>query len=50
MSLSEEHVAMIHNIGVASRVVLGGMAMEEAELREVEAVDTQKFDLNPTTG
>ena len=28
---------MIHNIGVAARVVLGGMTMEEAELREVEA-------------
>ena len=37
--------AMIHNIGVAARVVLGGMSMEEADLREVEGVDTQKFDI-----
>jgi dTDP-4-amino-4,6-dideoxygalactose transaminase len=36
---------MIHNIGVAARVVLGGMSMEEADLREVEGVDTQKFDI-----
>ncbi|HET7714272.1 MAG TPA: DegT/DnrJ/EryC1/StrS family aminotransferase [Bauldia sp.] len=36
---------IIHNIGVATRVVLGGMSMEEADLREVEAVDTQKFDI-----
>jgi hypothetical protein len=36
---------MIHNIGVAARVVLGGMSPEEADLREVEGVDTQKFDI-----
>lgn len=36
---------MIHNIGVASRVVLGGMTMEEADLRKTEAVDVQKFDI-----
>jgi len=38
--------AMIHNIGVAARVVLGGLSPEEAELREVEAVDAQKFDIS----
>ncbi|MCB1501528.1 MAG: aminotransferase class I/II-fold pyridoxal phosphate-dependent enzyme [Bauldia sp.] len=37
--------AMIHNIGIAARVALGGMSPEEAELRDVEAVDTQKFDI-----
>ena len=36
---------MIHDIGVAARVVLGGMSLEEAELRGVEAVDAQKFDI-----
>ena len=36
---------MIHNIGVAARVVLGGMSMDEAELRGVEEVDAQKFDI-----
>jgi dTDP-4-amino-4,6-dideoxygalactose transaminase len=41
----EEIDAMIHNIGVAARVVLGGMSMAEADLREVEGVDTQKFDI-----
>ena len=43
---SEKEIdAMIHNIGVAARVALGGMSIEEADLREVEAVDTQKFDI-----
>ena len=37
---------MIHNIGVAARVALGGVTMEEAELRNVAAVDTQKFDIS----
>ncbi len=35
---------MIHNIGVASHVALGGMAPEEAELRNVIPVDERKFD------
>lgn len=35
----------IHNIGVASRVVLGGLPFEQAELREVAPVDKQKFDI-----
>ncbi len=36
---------MIHDIGVAARVVLGGMSLDEAELRGAEAVDAQKFDI-----
>jgi hypothetical protein len=43
---TEQEVAdIVHNISVAARVVLGGMAMEEADLREAEPVDIQKFDL-----
>jgi dTDP-4-amino-4,6-dideoxygalactose transaminase len=36
---------MIHNIGVAARVALAGMPLAEADLRNVKAVDAQKFDL-----
>ena len=36
---------IIHNIGVAARVVLGGMSREEADLRNVKPVDAQKFDM-----
>ena len=36
---------MIHNIGVAARVVLGGMKIEDADLRNAPPVDTQKFDI-----
>lgn len=40
---------LIHNIGIAARVVLGGMSLDEADLRETEAVDVQKFDsVSPT--
>ena len=35
---------IIHNIGVATRVALGGMGMEEADLRNVMPIDVQKFD------
>jgi dTDP-4-amino-4,6-dideoxygalactose transaminase len=35
----------IHNIAVAARVALGGMSIEEAELRPAAPVDAQKFDL-----
>ena len=35
----------IHNIEVAARVALGGLAREEADLRNVQPVDAQKFDL-----
>jgi hypothetical protein len=36
---------MIHNIGVAARVVFGGLKREDAELRNVKPVDAQKFDM-----
>jgi dTDP-4-amino-4,6-dideoxygalactose transaminase len=40
---------IIHNIGVAARVALGGMPLAEADLRESDAVDQQKFDtVSPT--
>jgi len=35
----------IHNIGVAARVALAGMSRDEAELRNVKAIDAQKFDM-----
>jgi hypothetical protein len=35
---------IIHNIGTASRVALGGMSLAEAELRNVPPLDIQKFD------
>lgn len=36
---------MIHNIGIAARVALGGMKLEEADLRHTQPVDKQKFDM-----
>ena len=39
----------IHNIGVAARVALGGMSPAEADLRNVQPVDAQKFDLKVPT-
>jgi hypothetical protein len=36
---------IIHNIGVAARVALGGMSAAEADLRGVQPVDAQKFDM-----
>jgi len=36
---------IINNIGVAARVVLGGMKLDEADLRRAAPVDAQKFDL-----
>ena len=36
---------IIHNIGVAARVALGGMPADKVELRNVTPVDAQKFDL-----
>jgi dTDP-4-amino-4,6-dideoxygalactose transaminase len=36
---------MIHNIGIAARVALGGMPLDEADLRRTQAVDRQKFDI-----
>ena len=43
---NEQEIAdIIHNIGVAARVALGGMAPAEADLRGVQPLDAQKFDL-----
>jgi dTDP-4-amino-4,6-dideoxygalactose transaminase len=41
----QEIADTIHNIEVAARVALGGMARDEADLRNVQPVDAQKFDL-----
>lgn len=46
---AEEIADTIHNIGVAARVALGGMSRAEADLRNVQAVDAQKFDLQVET-
>jgi dTDP-4-amino-4,6-dideoxygalactose transaminase len=35
----------IHNIGVAARVALAGVARDEVELRNVKPIDSQKFDM-----
>jgi hypothetical protein len=37
---------IIHNIGVAARVVLADMSLDEAELRSAAPVDAQKFDIS----
>lgn len=37
--------AIIHNIGVAARVALGGMSRADADLRTTTALDAQKFDM-----
>ena len=42
---AEDIADTIHNIEVAARVALGGMAREEADLRNVQPVDAQKFDM-----
>jgi hypothetical protein len=36
---------IIHNIDVAARVALAGLAEDAAEVRNVAPVDAQKFDL-----
>jgi hypothetical protein len=36
---------IIHNIGVAARVALAGMAPGEADLRNPQQLDRQKFDI-----
>ena len=36
---------IIHNIGVAARVALGGAALDASDLRAVAPVDAQKFDI-----
>ena len=43
---SEQEIAdIVHNIGVAARVALGGLPLAEADLRRAAPVDAQKFDL-----
>jgi dTDP-4-amino-4,6-dideoxygalactose transaminase len=42
---SQEIADMIHNIGIAARVALGGMALNETDLRRPQPVDRQKFDI-----
>lgn len=42
---SEVQIAgIIHNIAIAARVALGGMNLDEAELRNVPEIDVRKFD------
>jgi dTDP-4-amino-4,6-dideoxygalactose transaminase len=43
----EEIRDTIHNIEVAARVALGGMSHEQADLRNVQPLDAQKFDMAP---
>jgi hypothetical protein len=42
---AQEIADTIHNIEVAARVALGGLARDEADLRNMQPVDAQKFDL-----
>ena len=41
----QETADIIHNIGMAARVALGGMSPDEADFRNAGAVDRQKFDM-----
>jgi len=41
----QETADIVHNINVAARVALGGMKLEEADLRRTAPVEAQKFDL-----
>ena len=36
---------IIHNIGAAARIVFAGLPREEADLRNLQPVDAQKFDM-----
>jgi dTDP-4-amino-4,6-dideoxygalactose transaminase len=50
VAMSPSHTAqeiddMVHNIAVAARVALGGMPLDQAELRKPQAIDRQKFDI-----
>jgi hypothetical protein len=42
---AEETANIIHNIKAATRVALGGVRREEADVRQAEAVDATKYDL-----
>jgi dTDP-4-amino-4,6-dideoxygalactose transaminase len=39
---------IVHNIGEAPRVALGGMPASDAEIRNPQTIEEQKFDLQPT--
>jgi hypothetical protein len=41
----QEIEAIIHNIGVAARVALGGLSKDQAEVLPTSALDVQKFDM-----
>jgi hypothetical protein len=41
----EEIADIIHNLGAAARVAFGTTPPEDADLRNVKAIDAQKFDL-----
>jgi hypothetical protein len=36
---------MIHNIGTAAQVSLGGLAPDQARIRNAQPIEEQKFDL-----
>ena len=42
---AQETGDIIHNIGVAARVALGEVSIDQADLRNAAPVDAQKFDL-----
>jgi hypothetical protein len=42
---AEDIQNIIHNIKAATRVALGGVKREEADVRKVEALDAIKYDL-----
>ena len=42
---AQDTADIIHNVGVAARVALGGMPLEEADIRRAAPVDAQKFDM-----
>jgi dTDP-4-amino-4,6-dideoxygalactose transaminase len=37
---------IVHNVGVAARVALDGLAVDEADIRNAKPVEAQKFDLD----
>ena len=41
----KEIADIVHNISGAARIVLAGMSMDEAALRNLKPVDAQKFDM-----
>jgi len=45
----QETADIIHNINAAARVALGGMKLEEADIRRTAPIEAQKFDLQVET-